>query len=216
MRAFPASDVDDDPSSRVKRSIRASAMRCFAQHGTEAASLRMVADDAGVSVGLIQHYYGSSAKAGLIEAVDAELVAILRDAAPPPIPGPDTVADLGQRATVLIAEHPEAVDYLAYLLISGAPTGQAIFDALVDIGRAQWTHLSRQGLVRTNLDPTWGPLGPLVLVLGMLILRSHVDRQLPAPLSSSSQLRAWETALNSLIQNGQHDTATGDVRHLEP
>lgn len=147
MRAFPASDVYDGPSSDGKKAIRAAAMRCFAQHGTEAASLRMVADIAGVSVGLIQHYYGSSAKAALIEAVDAELVAILKDASPPPFPGPDIVADVGQRATVLIAEHPEALDYLACLLISGAPTGQAIFDALLDIGRAQWTHLSEQGLV---------------------------------------------------------------------
>ena len=145
MRTFPASDVDDDLSSDVKKAIRAAAMRCFAEHGTEAASLRMVALDAGVSVGLIQHYYGS--KAALVEAVDAELVAILKDAAPPPIPAPNTVADIGQRTTALIAKHPEALDYLAHLLIRRAPTGQAIFDALVDIGRAQWTHLSQQGLV---------------------------------------------------------------------
>lgn len=200
MRAFPVSDAAGETSD-AKRSIRAAAMRCFAEHGTEAASMRMVAQAAGVSVGLIQHHFGS--KAALVEAVDAELITILREAAPSPMPPRDTVADVGQRTTALIAQHPEALDYFAHLLISGTPTGQAIFDALVDIGRAQWTDLSRQGLVRTDLDPTWGPLNPLVLVLGTLILRSHIERQLPAPLTSPTQLPVWETALNSLIKNGQ-------------
>ena len=122
-------------------------MRCFAEHGTEAASLRMAAVDAGVSGKANPALLRRSRKAALVEAVDAELVAILKDAAPPPIPAPNTVADIGQRTTALIAKHPEALDYLAHLLIRRAPTGQAIFDALVDIGRAQWTHLSQQGLV---------------------------------------------------------------------
>lgn len=78
-----------------------------------------------------------------------------------------------------------------------------IFDTLLDIGRAQWTHLNRENRVRIDLDPTWGPLNPLILVLGTLILRSHIDRQLPTPLTSPPQLRIWETALNRLIENGQ-------------
>lgn len=201
MRPVPRSADNAGEPTDTKRRICAAAMRCFAQHGNEAASMRMVAAAAGVSVGLVQHHFGS--KAVLIEAVDAELIAILRDAAPPTTPPPDTVADVGQRATSLIAQHPEALDYLAHLLISNAPTGQAVFDTLLDIGRAQWTHLSQEGRVRTDLDPTWGPLNPLVLVLGTLILRSHIDRQLPAPLTSPAQLRSWETALNRLIENGQ-------------
>jgi len=200
MRPFPDSPDDAGELSGTKRSIRAAAMRCFAEHGVEAASMRMVAVAAGVSVGLVQHHFRS--KAALIEAVNTELITIVREAAPAPIPPEDTVADVGARITALMAQHPAALDYLAHLLISNDPTGQAIFDALVDIGRAQWSHLSGRGLVRTDFDPTWGPLNPLVLVLGTLILRSHIDRNLPAPLSSPGQLRVWETALNSLINDG--------------
>lgn len=70
-------------------------MKCFAAHGTEGSSLRMVAATAGVSVGLVQQHFGS--KAALIEAVDEELIAILGQAAPQPLPPQDPVADLGQR-----------------------------------------------------------------------------------------------------------------------
>lgn len=86
--------------------------------------MRMVAAAAGVSMGLVQHHFGS--KAALIEAVDAELTAILRDAAPPTTPPADTVADVGQRATSLMAQHPEALD------LSGAPADQQRSDETSD------------------------------------------------------------------------------------
>ena len=54
-------------------------MQVFAAHGSEAASLRMIADTAGVSLGQVQHHFGT--KGALIEAVDQELIAILMQAA---------------------------------------------------------------------------------------------------------------------------------------
>jgi AcrR family transcriptional regulator len=185
-------------------------MRCFARHGSKATSLRMVADGAGVSIGLIQRHFGT--KDALIAAVDAELVDILRAAVPSETPAPDTVADVVARSTTLIAEHPDALDYLAHLLISGAPTGEAIFDALVDLGRAQWTQLTDQGQVRTDLDHTWGPISLIANVLGVLMMRKHITRQIDAPLTSPAQARVWATALNGLIRSTQlsADTAGPD------
>jgi AcrR family transcriptional regulator len=181
--------------------IRAAAMKCFATHGTEATSLRMVALTAGVSIGLVQHRFGS--KAALIKAVDDELVTIVSEAAPLPVPPPDPIADVGHRVTSLIAEHPDAIDYLAHLLIEDHPTGRVIFDKLLDIGKAQWDSLRAQGHLRPDLDPTWSALNPLILVLGTLILRSHIERQLAQPFTTAAQLRKWETAINSLIDGGQ-------------
>ena len=43
---------------------------------------------------------------------------------------------------------------------------------------------------------------PLILVLGTLILRSHIERQLPEPLGSPTQLRTWEAAVDNLIRAG--------------
>lgn len=178
-------------------------MKCFATQGTEATSLRMVADTAGVSIGLVQHHFGN--KAALIKAVDDQLVTIMSEAVPLPVPPPDPVADLGHRATSLIAEHPEteAIDYLAHLLIEDKATGRLIFDKLFSIGKAQWDYLREEGHLRPDLDPTWGALNPLILVVGTLILRTHVERQLAQPFTVPTQLRKWETAISDLIDGGQ-------------
>lgn len=118
-------------------------MRAFAAHGSEAASLRLIADTAGVSLGQVQHHFGT--KGALIEAVDEQLIDILSRAAPLSAPPPDPVADASHRLTTLIDEHPAAIDYLARLLIDNHPTGRRIFDLLFNIGRFQWDFLRDQG-----------------------------------------------------------------------
>lgn len=74
--AIPAPESVCGELPEAKQAICAAAMRCFSEHGTEVTSLRMVAETAGVSVGLVQHYFGT--KAALIKAVDAQLIDILR------------------------------------------------------------------------------------------------------------------------------------------
>lgn len=48
--------------------IRDVAMKCFAERGIASTSLRTIAAQAGVSLGLIQHYFVT--KSQLIEAID--------------------------------------------------------------------------------------------------------------------------------------------------
>jgi putative exporter of polyketide antibiotics len=50
---------------------------CFAEHGSKGATMRAIADRAGVSLGLVQHHFGT--KAGLLEACDAYVLAFVRE-----------------------------------------------------------------------------------------------------------------------------------------
>jgi AcrR family transcriptional regulator len=183
--------------------IRDAALKIFARHGTEAASLRMVAVEAGVGIGLVQRHFGS--RPGLIKAVDDHVLAVIAAAIAEPRPGPpgDPVAEVGQRVTSLIGQHPHVVDYLGRALIDGAAIGSTIFDALVATGKARWDQSRARQLVRIDLDDTWAALNPLILVLGTVILRGHVDRHLPKPFNTPAQLRRWENAVNALIRDGQ-------------
>ena len=63
---FLRESTPTEPSSRER--IVDAAIRSFSQHGVSHTPLRTVADAAGVSVGLVQHYFGN--KAGLTAAVD--------------------------------------------------------------------------------------------------------------------------------------------------
>jgi AcrR family transcriptional regulator len=179
------------------------ALPIFASRGSSATTLKMVADAAGVSIGLVQHHFGT--KKGLVRAVDQRAFDVLGAAMGAPLPRPpdEAVTEVGQRVTSLIADYPAAVDYLGRALIEGNPPGDAMFDALVRIGLGQWSELAEQQATRPDLDITWAALNPLVLVLGAVILRRHTERQLPEPFPSPRQLHRWAEAVNGLLRAGQ-------------
>jgi AcrR family transcriptional regulator len=197
-----AGDMGASARSSIER-IRDAALKSFAAYGTSATSLRNVAAAAGVSLGLVQHHFVT--KAGLIRAVDDHVLAVVSATLADPIPEPpaDSIADVGKRVTRFIADQPDVVDYIGHALIDGSPIGIAVFDTLFAQGKARWKRRSEQGLLRPDLDPTWATLNPLVLSLGTLILRSHIERHLPEPLTTPTQLQRWEDAVNALLRNGQ-------------
>ncbi len=46
---------------------------------------------------------------------------------------PDSVAEIGNRVTRMIAEQPEIADYVGRALIDGRPLGGMVFDALREL-----------------------------------------------------------------------------------
>lgn len=183
--------------------IRAAALRCFATEGIAATSLRAVAEAAGVSIGLVQHHFGT--KAGLVAAVDDHVLQVVGGAvAATPLPDPpaDSLAELGHRVTSIMADHTDVVDYIGRALVEGTAVGSRVFDGLVAISVAQWDQFAAHGLLRPDIDRGWGPLHPLVLTLGVVILRSHLDRHLPEPLTTPAQLRRWDDAVAQLLRTG--------------
>nr|WP_090340447.1 TetR/AcrR family transcriptional regulator [Mycolicibacterium malmesburyense] len=195
-----ASDGDQRPS--VER-IRDAALKCFAARGTSATSLRAVAAEAGVSLGLVQHHFDT--KANLIKAVDDHVLGVMNAALTQHIPEPpaDTITDVGDRVTALVAAEPDVVAYAVHALINGSPLGRQVFDSLAAIGAERWKARQELGLTRPGLDPIWGALNPLILGLGTWILRDHIERHLPEAFDSPAQLQRWEDAVNALLRNGQ-------------
>src|ERR1700752_3344412 len=192
--------VSPEERSSIER-IRTAALTSFATYGSSATSLRTVAAAAGVSVGLVQHHFAN--KAGLIKAVDDHVLGLVIAAIAPPIPeSADSVAEMGRRVTRMIAEHPDIADYIGRALIDGSPVGNTIFDTLAAFGIARWTQRNERGETRPGVDLTWAALNSLVLALGTLILRGHVERQLPEPLITPAQLERWQDSVNKLLREG--------------
>lgn len=200
-------------SSRVEQ-IRDAALKLIAVRGAEATSLRMIAAAAGVSVGLVQHYFGT--KANLIHAVDDHVTTVLAASLAAPLasaPSTDPVADIADRVTSLLVDHAQLIDYLCRALVDATPTGTRVFDTLVEVARGHWNLLREQDLVKPDLDPIWMTLNPLVLVLGMFILRAQLSRHLPEALTSPTQLRRWRDATEAIIAEGQLHRALNGPRH---
>ena len=92
MSLLPEPDgLDSEERSSVER-IRNAALKSSATYGTSTTSLRAVAAAAGVSVGLVQHHFGT--KAGLVKAVDDHVLGLVIAAIAPPLAEPpaDSIA----------------------------------------------------------------------------------------------------------------------------
>jgi AcrR family transcriptional regulator len=187
--------------------IRNAALESFARDGAAATSIRDVAKEAGVSPGLVQHYFAT--KAALVEAVNGHVVAIATDAfsdlaeSSSPV---EAQQELGDRVTAFVREHPTAVLYVARAAADGDRAALAIFDAFIAIAQRQWQRLADHDLLRPGTDLTWTSLHAVVLVLGTVLLRGAVERHLPQPFYTPEQLERWNAVSNALFREGTYRT----------
>jgi AcrR family transcriptional regulator len=183
--------------------IRQAALKSFATKGASGTSLRSVAADAGVSLGLVQHHFDT--KSGLIEAVDDYVMSVVIDVVARPVSAPhakDSISDMGSRVTALLLEHPDVVDYFGRALIDGSQLGNTIWDTLSAFGTARWTARKENGEAREDIDVTWASLNSLVLAVGTLIVRGHIERQIPGAFTTPEQLDRWQQSVNTLLREG--------------
>lgn len=197
-----AADAADETRLSSAERIRDAALKSFATVGASATSLRTVAADAGVSLGLVQHHFET--KAGLVKAVDDYVLSVVTDvvAQPVSVPPRDSVADMGSRITTLLSEHPDVVDYFGRALVDGSPLGITIFDTLSTYGTARWNQRKDNGEVRADVDLAWATINSLVLALGTVILRGHVERQLPSAFATPDDLKRWQDSVTMLLREG--------------
>ena len=194
--------IGGDELKKLER-IRQAALKSFATQGASGTSLRSVAADAGVSLGLVQHHFET--KAGLIKAVDDYVLGVVIAVVAQPVSAPhakDSIADMGSRVTTLLLEHPDVVDYFGRALIDGSQLGITIWDTLAAFGMARWTARKESGEARDDIDVTWAALNSLVLALGTLIVREHIERQIPDAFKSPEQVDRWQKSVNTLLREG--------------
>ncbi|BBX01334.1 TetR family transcriptional regulator [Mycolicibacterium moriokaense] len=193
--------VGGDELRKLER-IRRAALKSFATRGAAATSLRSVAADAGVSLGLVQHHFET--KAGLIKAVDDYVLSVVIDVVSQPVSSPpgDSIADMGSRVTTLLLEHPDVVDYFGRALIDGSRLGNTIWDTLYAFGTVRWTARKERGEARDDIDVTWAAVNSLVLAVGTLIVRGHIERQVPDAFTTPEQLDRWQNSVNTLLREG--------------
>lgn len=198
----PHSDDETTARSTVER-IRAAALLGFAERGIAATSLRAIATTAGVSLGLVQHHFGT--KNRLRAAVDAHVLDVVHTAVesePLPAPPADPLPELGHRITSLLGSHPEVLRYLGRAVIDGDQIALTVLDELIALADAQWDELSSRGLLRPDTDLTWAALHSVILIIGTVLLRAPIEHRLSRPLTSADQLRRWDDAMTALLRTG--------------
>lgn len=161
-----------EPRSR----IRDAALRQFAAHGFKGATIRAIAQEAGVSVGLLQYHFPS--KERLRRECDAHVLTFLREAMDRGI-GAGEVSDRG-----FVAVTHRGVDalvpYLAMALTSDAPTASSWFDELAEWYRGVLVNGEMGRPLPEGEDVPAIAAVYTAMQLGLTILAKHVYRRLDA------------------------------------
>ncbi|MCU7723089.1 TetR/AcrR family transcriptional regulator [Actinoplanes sp. KI2] len=184
--------------------IRDAAIELFADRGIEGATIRDIAQQAGVSSGLLRHHFGS--KEGLRDACDEYVLSELMR--------------LGTRFTefqTIEAITPETLRQQRYItrsVLDGSPAGTAMFDRLIEYGE-RW-------LATTDLkieDPKAFLALLSVMKMSMLTSRDLLSRVLGVdtgePEGFARVLRAsLEIFSTPLVTPEQADLARGALERL--
>ena len=188
--------ASEDLTARAR--IRDAAIRAFARDGFEAASLRSIAKDAGVSPALIVHHFGD--KNALRAACDDYVVAFFLDDKHDLIdsPTPDRI-----RAAVADTQrYGPFVDYLSRMLGDSNPAADHLFDELVALTRKVLDEQRAAGLLVEMSDPEMTTLLVTLIGLAPVLMRSQVARVLGADQLSPAGLQRITLPTLELLTHG--------------
>ncbi|MEU9024669.1 TetR family transcriptional regulator [Actinomadura sp. NPDC048394] len=161
----------EDLTARAR--IRDAALEMFAEHGMKGATFRGIAEAAGVSVGLVQHHFGS--KQELREACDAYALDTIHRLSAEKIDG---IGDPGFLAKAMRIDLPVR-RYLARALVDGSPAAARVFDDLVDTTETYFASDLPPGVNAPATTDVHAYSAALVaMTIGMEVLHEHLSRVL--------------------------------------
>lgn len=196
-------------SSKGKQRLIRVAMQMFADKGFDGITVRDIAAAADVSVGLINHHFGS--KDGLREAVDqyflSQFEEILQDeyqvTESPDSRGLDIVVE---RTEGWINRHIEEWDlskaYMRRALLEGSDWGAGLFERFYQVQRAAVDRMDVAGQLRPDVDRLWLPLLIIYMELGTLLLEPYVEKVLGRSGFDRTLWRRRHRAYTELIHKG--------------
>lgn len=197
MRSAP-----DDLTARAR--IREAAIRAFARDGFDAASMRAIAKEAGVSAALIVHHFGD--KNALRAACDDYVVAAFIDDKHELIeaPTPDRI----RAALHDVERYGPYIDYLGRMLGDSSPAADRLFDEIVRVTRDVLDEQRDAGLLVEMSDPEMTTLLVAMMGLAPVMMRAQVGRVLGQDqLSPAGMLRTTLPTLELLTHGIYSSTA---------
>ncbi|WP_409431084.1 TetR/AcrR family transcriptional regulator [Mycobacterium sp. SMC-16] len=165
----PRATVDD---LTAKARIRNTALDLYATHGEDRISLRAIAAEAGVAVGLVQHHFKT--KAGLRNAVD-QLVVDYFAGALAEVPEDASTAVRDDAVRDMLQANPAVVDYVRRALLQPNAADSHLVDVLVDLTQREVSAARKTGRASTTRRENTQVVAVLARQMGELLLAPMVD-----------------------------------------
>ena len=164
----------------------------FPRDGFEATTVRAIAEDAGVSPGLVIHHFGS--KEGLRRACDRHAVDQIRRTKQEAIESGRL--DDPEMMSAGFAMAGPLMRYLAWALSTGSGEAADLFDDLVTQSALLLKLAADHGAIDPGPDPEARAAMQLAMQMGALLMIDHVGRQLGVdPLSTEGVMRISRASL---------------------
>ncbi|MFD2081788.1 DNA-binding transcriptional regulator, AcrR family [Actinopolymorpha cephalotaxi] len=166
----------DDLTARAR--IRDAAMRHFGEYGFERATIRGIAETAGVSLGLVRHHFGS--KQALREACDAHLAQVIHRLSDQVRAGAEP-----EGGSYVAAARIAGAAYQAYLARALVEGGAApVFDEMVELGTRWHTDLDQARTDQPSASPRVRAAVHTAMALSLTVLHEHVSRAIGVDVQS--------------------------------
>lgn len=196
--------MDDASQMTAEARIRSSALRLFAERGYSETTVRAIAEDVGISPGLILHHYGS--KEGLRDAVNEEVVRTILGLADQYLdvdaPLDQLFEEGGSDLRTLLAARPELGAYLRRLFFDGDQAGLQILERLMELGRTYSATMEERGVIRRPPDPEMRDLQALILDLCPVLFGPLFAAYFRVPPLDEELYRRWIAAEFDLFARG--------------
>ena len=180
--------------------IREAALRLYARHGLQATSIRMVADEAGLSAGAVMHHFKS--KDELAEAVQHAVIAKIRQGvssvgldAPPHV----AARERRQAFDQLVTENPAIAGYLRRVILDGGPAGVALFSEGFELVRSEMQAMVDAQIARPLPDPDVGLVLYRAVNLAHIVFGPLVEQMLGLSLADPAVLGRFREAAVDLL-----------------
>ena len=166
--------ANDDLTAKAR--IRNAALDLYAKFGEDRVSLRAVATEAGVTLGLVQHHFKT--KTGLRDAVDQLVVDYFAQAIA-------EVPDQGGRGKLsaardeavrrMLRDNPAVVNYVRRSVLDASDDRTHLLDVLVELTQREVTALRDAKLASTRRRESTQVVAVMVRQMGELLLQPLVD-----------------------------------------
>jgi AcrR family transcriptional regulator len=205
---MPKSAEIVDLSKGKGRLIRV-AMKLFAEKGFDGVTVRDISAEANVSVGLINHHFGS--KEGLREAVDQHFLSQFEEAVTVNPLDSKHAEEAGAEAVVEwteqwidrhIDEWNVSTAYMRRALLEGSDWGARLFERFYQVVRTTVDRMDAEGRLRSDVDRLWLPLLLMYMELGTLLLEPYVEKVLGRSGYDRALWKRRYTAYVDLVYRG--------------
>jgi AcrR family transcriptional regulator len=200
-----------DEDMTRKAVIRDEALRLFAAKGSDAVTVREIAEAAGVSAPLVIHHFGG--KQQLVDAVNEHVTGVLDSivsdlsSAGPSAAGHDLLdaATLAQALVHNLPADSALPAYLRRLLLEHTPDARRLFEKWFATTSAFFGSLAGAGVARPSADPAVRAAFLLVNDLAMILLRPLIVEVVGVDPLTPDGARRWATEAMDVYAHGAFD-----------